>query len=205
MSTLEGRGKMVATDSVAASERIEHHRIRHHNEGNTVYIAGPYTGSCSSVRLSGCGDFPVSSDWGRALLGIEAAFVSRGWYTAVPHRDISQWGAREMSAGQVAKECVEAVMECQLLVAYLGASYGTHVEVGVALARAIPIIAISTEESEGTFFGAGIMESSMVASVSVRRILDAPIEFEDNRSFARIISQAYSATNTYRAQNPQAL
>ena len=184
---------VVATDLVARPDHADSHRTRSLGGGKTVYIAGPYTGQCAVDGLGGSGDFPVTSNWGKALLGIEAAFISRGWHTSVPHRDISRWGARELSAGQVAKECVEAVMKSQLLVAYLGASFGTHVEVGVALARGIPIVAISSEESDQSFFGGGIMESRMVARVSVRQILDAVSRFDDDYSFTYIIDQAYSA------------
>ena len=106
-----------------------------------------------------------AGEYREALLGIAQAFQDIGYQTFLPHRDINHWGARRMTPRQVAGECIAKVAECDLFMGVLGTSFGSHAEAATALALGKPTILVSIEDTEETFFGRGLRQSSRAISV----------------------------------------
>jgi hypothetical protein len=92
----------------------------------------------------------------------------------LPHRDVSWWGERDVSPGVVARECLEAVVASDVVVAVMGESFGTHVEVGVALARGIPVVAVRCNTAAESCFALAVAESPWVGVLSVPTLSDMP-------------------------------
>jgi len=114
--------KRIAREANSAGRTIE--------PSGRIYLAGPFT---SQTRPhDGHGDRQVidgTSGWRSALLAAETALRRLGWAVFLPHRDVSAWGIRQTTPETVARECIDALLGSDVVVALLGESFGTHVEV----------------------------------------------------------------------------
>jgi nucleoside 2-deoxyribosyltransferase len=108
------------------------------------------------------------------LLATTEALERAGWSVFLPHRDVSRWGERHASPGTVAQECLEAVVASDVVVAVMGESFGTHVEVGAALARGIPVVLVRTSTSAESFFALAVAQSPWVGELLVPDLADMP-------------------------------
>jgi hypothetical protein len=80
-----------------------------------------------------------------------------------------------MTAGDVVRECLSAVKESALVIALLEESFGTHVEVGVALGMGIPVVTVRCQDQAQSYFGGGIGPSSLAGELvipTVRKLAD---------------------------------
>lgn len=134
-----------------------------------LYLAGPFTSK--TVRPGTSGNtmdmISGSSEWRWALLAAERTLVDAGWSVFLPHRDVSQWGARCIAPGDVVRECLAAVAESDLVIALLEESFGTHVEVGVALGKGIPVVIVRCQDETQSYFGGGIGPSSLAGELVI--------------------------------------
>jgi nucleoside 2-deoxyribosyltransferase len=165
-----------------------------------VYLAGPFTQHLAPLDASaaspsgggvsqGNGLISPESTWRRTLLATTAALERLGWLVFLPHRDVSAWGERHITPGVVASECLEAVVSSDLLVAVMGESFGTHVEVGAAIAWGIPVIMVRDGASAESFFASAVAESPWVATLSVPALSDLP-QVVATSSFDRALGEA---------------
>jgi nucleoside 2-deoxyribosyltransferase len=150
-----------------------------------IYLAGPFTshltfpandpsGESSDGLPQSGGVIDPQSAWRRTLQATTEALEAIGWTVFLPHRDVSWWGERDVSPRVVARECLEAVVASDVVVAVMGESFGTHVEVGVALARGIPVVAVRCNTAAESFFALAVAESPWVGVLSVPTLSDMP-------------------------------
>ncbi|GAA0981651.1 hypothetical protein GCM10009555_050130 [Acrocarpospora macrocephala] len=135
-----------------------------------VYLAGPFT----AVADSAAGVIDADSPWRRILEATERALGDKGWGVFLPHRDVSRWGLRDAAPEEIATECLEAVLASDCVIAVLGESFGTHVEVGTAIGRSIPTIIIDAAGEAGSFFGKAVMASSLVTCIRLDSLQELP-------------------------------
>jgi len=160
-------------------------------ESPRIYIAGPFTQHLSYAEPSAASDNHVDdalepkaligqdSRWRRTLLAAASALEQRGWSVFLPHRDVSAWGERNITPGDVARECLEAVMASDAVVAFMGESFGTHVEVGAAVGAGIPTVVVRSSTSTESFFASGVASSSFVGELVVAALDDIPQAIDD--------------------------
>ncbi|MEW1842669.1 hypothetical protein AB0392_32395 [Nonomuraea angiospora] len=142
-----------------------------------VYLAGPFT----AIATSDSGIIDADSPWRHILEDTERALGDRGWHVFLPHRDVSAWGLRKAPPEQIATECLEAVLDSDCVVAVLGESFGTHVEVGTAIGRNIPTIVIDAAEEAGSFFGKAVTASGLVTSIRLDHLGELPATVASER------------------------
>jgi nucleoside 2-deoxyribosyltransferase len=107
-------------------------------------------------------------------LAAAAVLEQRGWSVFLPHRDVSAWGERDITPGEVAQECLEAVISSDAVIALMGESFGTHVEVGAAVGAGIPTVVVRSDASTESFFASGVASTSFVAELIVDDLDDIP-------------------------------
>ena len=165
-----------------------------------IYLAGPFTQHLVSTNSpastlsqgkssSSGGLIGPGSSWRQILLATTHALERLGWTVFLPHRDVSAWGERNISPGTVARECLEAVVTSDVVMAVMGESFGTHVEVGAALASGIPVVVIRSRSSAESYFASAVAESPWVAELSLATLDDLPRVVE-NRAFELALKQA---------------
>jgi nucleoside 2-deoxyribosyltransferase len=136
-------------------------------------VAGAYTGgSFAATKTNGRltdpaqaanGVIPHESPWRQLLEDTERALGLAGWSVFLPHREVSRWGSREITPGEVAAECLSAVALSDAVLAILGESFGTHVEVGMALGLGIPTVVVRSKQKTESYFDTGVADSGFVA------------------------------------------
>jgi hypothetical protein len=62
------------------------------------------------------------------------------------------------------------VKESDLVIALLDESFGTHVEVGVALGMGIPVVAVRCQDQTQSYFGGGIGPASLAGELVIPTI-----------------------------------
>lgn len=159
-----------------------------------VYLAAPYTAR-AEARVASSGEVVAdqlpTGDYRSALTRMAKAIERCGATVVLPHRDISRWGACDLTPGEIATRCTEQVRTCDVLVALLATSFGTHVEVGVALGARIPVIALLPSDTETSFFASCLADSELVHTVEAEREAALPDLLTDDR-FARAMRSAIS-------------
>ncbi len=151
-----------------------------------VYLAAPFSGQDSMQAeltaaqnslfeiIPGHGVIPRSG-FRQDLLGIERALSTLGLSVLLPHRDVNEWGRKQLTPSQAMRECTHHVMTCDLFIGVLGNSCGAHYEFGIASASGKPCILIEVEEIRSSFLagGASILESEDLMRLSCKRLKDA--------------------------------
>ena len=127
-----------------------------------VYIAAPFTAYATEEReindelkidSGSVGYGVIPKAYQRRLLRIELKLrqllvVS----TFLPHRDINDWGKKELPSSEVLKNLITYVEESDIIVAIPADSFGVHMELSLALARNIPMVVFEVEELNNSFF-----------------------------------------------------
>jgi nucleoside 2-deoxyribosyltransferase len=149
-----------------------------------IYLAGPFTahltfpggpdGDLNSGEVPPGGVIAPQSTWRQTLLATAKALEADGWQVFLPHRDVSRWGERDASPGTVARECLEAVVSSDAVVAVMGESFGTHVEVGAALAKGIPVVVVRSSAAAESFFAMAVAQSPWVGELLVPALAEMP-------------------------------
>jgi nucleoside 2-deoxyribosyltransferase len=161
-----------------------------------IYLAGPFTQHLVPLQgipestLSG-GLIAPESAWRRTLLATTSSLEQLGWSVFLPHRDVSAWGERHISPGSVARECLEAVLASDAVLAVMGESFGTHVEVGAALASCIPVVVVRAPSSVESYFASAVADSPWAQELELPTLDELPRSVEDG-TFERAMKQAKS-------------
>lgn len=157
-----------------------------HAEGGQqrIYVAGAYTSAVSAANETNGtstgsvhainGVISDKSPWRQLLEDTERALELAGWSVFLPHREVSQWGSREITPGEVAAECLAGVASSDAVLAILGESFGTHVEVGMALGLGIPTVVVRSKQRTESYFGSGVADSGFVAPLMLSDLRDLP-------------------------------
>ncbi len=184
----------------AAAHRVGGRSARVEGGGQPrIYVAGAYTGAASATtetngRLTGSaqianGVISDKSPWRQLLEDTERALELVGWSVFLPHREVSRWGSREITPGEVAAECLSGVALSDAVLAILGESFGTHVEVGMALGLGIPTVVVRAKQKAESYFGAGVVDSGFVAPLVLSDLRELPSAVASGR-FTAVYEQA---------------
>jgi nucleoside 2-deoxyribosyltransferase len=125
------------------------------------------------------------------LLGIERALLKLGLSVLLPHRDVNEWGRKQLTPEEAMRECTHHVSSCDLFVGLLGNSCGAHYEFGIALAAGKPCILINTDEFSSSFLADGIsvLASDDLVNVSCKRLRDAEHVIETSVELKQFIER----------------
>jgi nucleoside 2-deoxyribosyltransferase len=196
-------GLMTAGTAIDSSASSAKDNVR-----RRIYLAGPFTQhlvlsdspsdapAATGTTASG-GVISPESVWRRTLLATSSALERLGWEVFLPHRDVSAWGERDISPGSVARECLEAVVRSDVVVAVMGESFGTHVEVGAALASGIPVVVVRSSSSLESFFACAVAESPWVGELSCSALEELPRVVQSN-VFESALEKARAASMDLR-------
>jgi nucleoside 2-deoxyribosyltransferase len=125
------------------------------------------------------------------LLGIERALLKLGLSVLLPHRDVNEWGRKQLTPDEAMRECTHHVSSCDLFVGLLGNSCGAHYEFGIAHAAGKPCILIETDEFSSSFLaeGASVLESNDLIRITCNRLRDAEEALETSPEVKRFIER----------------
>lgn len=150
-----------------------------------AYLAAPFSGRDTATNgrepqsylfdlPSGHGVIPRSG-FRQDLLGIERALGTLGLSVLLPHRDVNEWGRKQLTPDEALRECTHHVSSSDLFVGLLGNSCGAHYEFGIALAASKPCILIEAEEILSSFLASGInvLQSNDLIRIKCRRLKEA--------------------------------
>lgn len=136
------------------------------------------------IEESQYGALPIS--YRRKLARIAAAITKQcGLPVLLPHRDINNWGMVNYPSQYITPRIIETVEHATAIVAIPGSSIGVHMELGLAIARRIPVIVIETKEFENSFFLEGLREIPGIKYIKAESISQIPrcIDKEDILEF----------------------
>jgi deoxyadenosine/deoxycytidine kinase len=170
-----------------------------------IYLAGPFTGTTvandptANDRLFSIPQMviPVDSTWRLTLERTSRALATEGFQVYLPHRDISAWGTGASSARAVADACLRAVAECDIVLAVLGHSFGTHVEVGTAVGLGRPVVVVTETREPPSFVGGGISAAGFAAELTVASLDELP-KLVRSEAFRQAIATAEQARRLKR-------
>lgn len=111
----------------------------------------------------------------KILINIEKA-LRKKYETDVllPHRDINNWGKTVHSADYLTPRIIEGVENASMFVAIPGSSTGVHMELGVAIAKKIPIIIFEPSDLPKSFFAEGFLNLPYVTYFKVKSLTQIP-------------------------------
>lgn len=137
-----------------------------------LYLAAPFTARAQKRNLAVPnrqtlfdGEESIESiprSYRRTLSGLASAFEDHGYEVLLPHRDINRWGRRALPATEVADRCLDAIAACDYFVGLIGESFGSHVEMGMALGMDKPALLLVPDNVPISFFGAGVTGTGRV-------------------------------------------
>jgi deoxyadenosine/deoxycytidine kinase/DNA-binding XRE family transcriptional regulator len=150
-----------------------------------AYLAAPFSGQDTVHMEPGAQSFlfeiepghGVIPRWGfrNDLLGIERALSKLGLSVLLPHRDVNEWGRKQLTPDEAMRECTHHVQTSDLFVGILGNSCGAHYEFGIASTASKPCILIEVEEISSSFLANGVsaLKSHDLIYLSCKRLKDA--------------------------------
>jgi deoxyadenosine/deoxycytidine kinase/DNA-binding XRE family transcriptional regulator len=163
-----------------------------------AYLAAPFTGQdiepADGIPSAGAGDYLFEEvlldiqgaahgiiprhGFRNGLLGIERALTRFGLSVLIPHRDVNEWGKKQLTPDEAMRECTNHVSNCDLFIGILGNSCGAHYEFGLACACGKPCILIEVEEISGSFLARGTpalmeLKSQDLLNLSCKRLKEA--------------------------------
>lgn len=168
-----------------------------------IYLAGAYTSVASPGADDSNGDRPsqaingvidTKSPWRQLLEETERALESTGWSVFLPHREVSRWGARDVAPADVATECLAAVASSDAVMGILGRSFGTHIEVGMAIGLGIPTVVVRFDGSSESYFGSGVAQSDLVSALVLAEVEDLPAAIYSGRFEAAYVRATVNAS-----------
>lgn len=187
------QGSLFDLEMVAKAENLKHLRPYHPDRWSPLvktrrksitaasplvapiaYVAAPFTGQdtvavSESTQSTLFGDVSTHGVIPRAgfrneLLGIERALANFGIAALIPHRDVNEWGKKQLAPEEAMRACTDHVSACDLFVGILGNSCGAHYEFGIATTAGKPCVVLAIRDFPQSFLagGAGILESDDV-------------------------------------------
>ncbi len=153
-----------------------------------IYLAAPFTQMAPPKELSktdeenlfsGLGDRPsygrLNTAYQNKLKKIERALAKQCQMPVhLPHRDINNWGKTSYPTEYLTPRLVDAVKNAAAIVAIPGNSIGVHLELGIAIARHIPIVIFESADLTNSFFVRGFQELPSVKYVRVPSLSKIP-------------------------------
>jgi|GEM_PF-254621 deoxyadenosine/deoxycytidine kinase len=144
----------------------------------TVYVAAPFTSRARTLKLGSrngerlfVGDDHIeniAAGYRRQLRQLVHALEGHGYRALLPHRDINAWGHRAYPASEIATKCLDAVAGCDYFVGLIAESFGSHLELGVALGMDKPSLLLVADNIPVSFFGRGLVDSGRVRTLRGR-------------------------------------
>jgi len=166
-----------------------------HRTAKYIYLAAPFTQLASDkntakailgaenasffeeIENAPYGELPTS--YRRKLTRIAAAIKKQCRLPVLlPHRDINNWGVVSYPTQQITPKIVETVEQAAAIVAIPGSSIGVHMEIGLAIARRIPVIIIETKEFQNSFFLEGMKEIPGIKYIKAESLSQIPKHIE---------------------------
>lgn len=108
----------------------------------------------------------IPTAYRRRLTGLARAIEGHGHDVLLPHRDINRWGKRSLPGSEVAGRCLAAVARADCFVGLIAESFGSHAELGYAIALGKPSLVLLSARDATSFFGQGM---ASLPGVSVLR------------------------------------
>jgi deoxyadenosine/deoxycytidine kinase len=143
-----------------------------------VYLAAPFTAHAKPREVAR-EDYLFAGDgalegipqaYRRRLAGLARAIEAHGHEVLLPHRDINRWGKRSLPASEVAKRCLDAVADADCFVGMIAESFGSHAELGYALALRKPTLILLSARNTTSFFGQGMAAHSGASVLSASSV-----------------------------------
>jgi deoxyadenosine/deoxycytidine kinase/DNA-binding XRE family transcriptional regulator/nucleoside 2-deoxyribosyltransferase len=166
-----------------------------------AYLAAPFSGrdiiqteqvtqSSLFEMAPGHGVIPRSG-FRQDLLGIERALRTLGLSVLLPHRDVNEWGRKQLTPNEAMRECTHHVATSDLFVGILGNSCGAHYEFGIASASGKPCILIEVEEISSSFLSSGVsvLKSHDLMHLSCKRLKDAADLLSNSKDVKQFIER----------------
>jgi hypothetical protein len=104
----------------------------------------------------------------RFLATLAKIIASWGYEVIIPHRDINGWGQRKLIPSELADKCLSAVRNADYFVGLLENSFGSHVEMGVAIGAGVPIVLLRTDDGQLSFFGDAVAQTHSVKVIRAK-------------------------------------
>jgi hypothetical protein len=129
-----------------------------------IYIAAPFTAYATQARktndrimfdleLNSTGYGLITPKYKKLLQKIEKLLKDNYYVsTSLPHRDINEWGKKEIPPTEVLKQLVSNLVDTNFIVAIPADSFGVHMELAIALNRNLPMIVFEVIELKNSFF-----------------------------------------------------
>jgi len=106
----------------------------------------------------------VDKDYIRFLEMIAKNLESLGFSVVLPHKDEGEWGKRYIEPEEIARICLNLVLNSDIIVAFPKFSRGVHLEIGFALAHKKRVIICVKKGEDVSIFIPGVEK---VGDVSV--------------------------------------
>jgi deoxyadenosine/deoxycytidine kinase len=155
-----------------------------------VYLAAPFTSRAGSrslnmltdQRLFGEAEYidSIPRSYRTKLLKLVRALENYGYQVFLPHRDINRWGRRAYPPSEIATRCLDAITNCDYFVGLIGESFGSHLELGVALGMNKPSVLLFADNIPTSFFGSGVSATDRVRVLRGKNILDLASKLREN-------------------------
>lgn len=156
-----------------------------------IYLAAPFTQMANNndkkaVQKKRTDNFliedkPLSSygvldtSYQNQLKKIEEAIIEHCQMNVhLPHRDINNWGKTKHPTEYITPRIVSEVESATAIVAIPGNSVGVHLELGIGIARRIPIIIFATKEFENSFFVDGFERLPFIKLIQANSLSQIP-------------------------------
>jgi deoxyadenosine/deoxycytidine kinase len=135
----------------------------------SAYIAAPFTGVAEDSQIKkskhktlfGEAEFHGALNEGKyrtTLLKTANSIRKRGIWPFLPHKDINQWGKKQLTPKEIVELCTNFVEKADLFIGILSISHGSHYEFGIAYGNRKPSIIISCNELNSSFINKGISD-----------------------------------------------
>lgn len=155
-----------------------------------IYLAAPFSQFATESRLQqnnfvlhddNTSYGALQSQYKSRLIRIEKAIEQQcSSRVMVPHRDINNWGKTLHKSEYLTPRIVNSINDAKAVIAIPGNSIGVHLEIGLAIARNIPIVIYDLDEFEGSFFVEGFSKLSNVKYLKLSSLSQIPASIKND-------------------------
>lgn len=142
-----------------------------------IYLAAPFT--IYTLPVEGQLYGPIANtDFAATMERIAGTIETWGHSVCLPHKDKGNWGRTYIPPENIAKICLDAVAEAEVVVALPGKSRGVHIELGFAAALHKKLILCFAEGEDRSIFSFGLKEVTSTIEIEYPNINDLLIKLE---------------------------
>ena len=155
-----------------------------------IYLAAPFSQFATESRLQqnnfvlhdeNTSYGALQSQYKSRLIRIEKAIEQQcSSRVMVPHRDIYNWGKTLHKSEYLTPRIVNSINDAKAVIAIPGNSIGVHLEIGLAIARNIPIVIYDLDEFESSFFVEGFSKLSNVKYLKLSSLSQIPASIKND-------------------------